>query len=131
MHHKAAVLRKPTSLILLTPKRPNPIPPIRLISNDPLISSSSSNGGWSKSSYYNTSNNNNKSNGKGYSAVESLLRSLSSGVVVIGSSLGFCYWSSFTDSNSFLAYADSQAQFTDTIEKKPKFLFGGTLHCRC
>ncbi|KAA8535209.1 hypothetical protein F0562_030212 [Nyssa sinensis] len=54
---------------------------------------------------------------------DSILESFFSGVVVVGSSLGLCYWSSPSDTNSFLSFADSGGE-TAEPGNKPKFLFG-------
>ena len=64
-----------------------------------------------------------------------LLRSISSGVLIVGSSLGFCYLSHSFDRNSLVSFADApneaidgDAQFEHAIpQKKSKFLFGGNL----
>ncbi|KAK9269210.1 hypothetical protein L1049_000980 [Liquidambar formosana] len=66
------------------------------------------------------------------SVLEVLVRWVSSGVVIVGSSLGLCYWSSFptSDTNSLLSFADwrkdtSASDFQDLGPgTKPKFLFG-------
>lgn len=113
MHYNRGVLSKHISSIILSPKRcPN------LFTNNHrfISSSSSSNAGRSSGSPHSNTG----------TGVQSLVRSISTGVFVIGSSLGLCYWS---DTNStVLAYADSQAQLQDAVPKKPPiFLFGGTL----
>ncbi|KAI3443919.1 hypothetical protein Pfo_000584 [Paulownia fortunei] len=59
------------------------------------------------------------------SFLESLLRSVSCGVVVLGSSLGLCCCSSFCSRDSFVSYADSGSQWREP-EKKPSFLFKDT-----
>ncbi|GMP36877.1 hypothetical protein CsSME_00008839 [Camellia sinensis var. sinensis] len=72
----------------------------------------------------------NKKRGRSNSDLESILRSISSGIfIVVGSSLGLSYWSSLSDSNSFLSFADSRGQNANVnvnVEPKHKsnFLFG-------
>ncbi|KAI8017732.1 hypothetical protein LOK49_LG04G00155 [Camellia lanceoleosa] len=47
----------------------------------------------------------NKKRGRSNSDLESILRSISSGIfVVVGSSLGLSYWFSLSDSNSFFVF---------------------------
>ncbi|XP_027332358.1 calcium uptake protein, mitochondrial-like [Abrus precatorius] len=59
--------------------------------------------------------------------LESFLRSITSGVVVVGSTLGFWYWSSLSSpgANSLRSFADyaSQDQLQDNYQTKSKFLF--------
>ncbi|CAL5375491.1 unnamed protein product [Camellia sinensis] len=95
-----------------------------------------SNGSSSSSSSCGSSNNNggggggNKKRGRSNSDLESILRSISSGIfVVVGSSLGLSYWSSLSDSNCFLSFADSRGQNENANvnaepEHKSNFLFG-------
>ncbi|XP_061350885.1 calcium uptake protein, mitochondrial-like [Gastrolobium bilobum] len=58
---------------------------------------------------------------------ESFLRSITSGVMVVGSTLGFWYWSSLSSpgSNSLHSFADytSEDQLQQNYENKSKFLF--------
>lgn len=64
---------------------------------------------------------------------DSFLRSISSGVVVVGSTLGFWYWSSLSSSSgdnslhSFADYATEDDQFHQQYgpQKKSSFLFNG------
>ncbi|XP_059637845.1 calcium uptake protein, mitochondrial-like [Cornus florida] len=117
--HSCALLRKSSPLIrrVVQAQRLN-TRPISTQSNGPLSSppSSSSLKSFGESSY-----NEDK---RSESILESFLKSLiSSGVVVVGSTLGLCYWSSLSDTISFLSYADSGDDTTEP-EKKPKFLFG-------
>lgn len=64
---------------------------------------------------------------------EAFLRSITSGVVVVSSTLGYWYWSSLSSpgANSLQSFADGYAneedQFQQNDENKPKFLFNGTL----
>ncbi|KAL6974037.1 hypothetical protein U1Q18_028220 [Sarracenia purpurea var. burkii] len=80
-----------------------------------------SNGSSSSSSlsrsYCRSSNGENKNGGP---TLESLLKS---GVLVVGSSLGLCYWSSDSDRRSFFSFADSHGEITEPA-KKSKFIFG-------
>ena len=78
---------------------------------------------------------------KGPASVPKMLgRWLSSGLLIVGPSLGFCYWS-FSDETSLLSFADCsnvaasptvdhnlrQSDSPDSIPaKKPMYLFGGT-----
>ena len=61
--------------------------------------------------------------------LESFLRSITSGVVVVGSTLGFWYWSSLSSpgANSLQSFADyaSEDQLQKNYENKSKFLFNG------
>lgn len=63
---------------------------------------------------------------------EAFLRSITSGVVVVSSTLGYWYWSSLSSpgANSLQSFADGYAneedQFQQNDENKPKFLFNGT-----
>ncbi|KAF5956520.1 hypothetical protein HYC85_003745 [Camellia sinensis] len=68
----------------------------------------------------------NKKRGCSNSDLESILRSISSGIfVVVGSSLGLSYWPSLSDSNSFLSFANSRGQNANAEpEHKSNFLFG-------
>ncbi|XWS73010.1 hypothetical protein CRYUN_Cryun02cG0089200 [Craigia yunnanensis] len=62
-----------------------------------------------------------------------LLRSISSGVLIVGSSLGFCYLSHSFDRNSLVSFADAPnggAIDGDAPQKKSKFLFGETYRRR-
>jgi hypothetical protein len=52
-----------------------------------------------------------------------ILRSISSAAVALGSTLGFLYWSSRSDSSLFLSYADSKLEIPES-DKKPLYLFG-------
>ncbi|KHN47123.1 Calcium uptake protein 1, mitochondrial [Glycine soja] len=60
---------------------------------------------------------------------EAFLRSITSGVVVVSSTLGYWYWSSLSSpgANSLQSFADGYAneedQFQQNDENKPKFLF--------
>lgn len=71
---------------------------------------------------------------------DQLLRSVSTGVLIVGSTLGFCYFSrSSFDSNSWVSFADAPkgaTWATDSVadqfkhgipDKKSKYLFGGSL----
>lgn len=114
MHSSCTFLRKTQSSLypsLFTPRRLNFRPIFTQSNNTPSSSFIRSNEGSS-------SNESEKRSG-------SILRSISSGAVIVGSSLGFWYWSSLSDSNSFLCYADSPSE-TFESEKKPVFLVGGT-----
>lgn len=77
---------------------------------------------------------------------EGFLRSITSGVVVVSSTLGFWYWSSLSspDANSLHSFSDysnghNVDQLNQNYESKPKFLFNGnplfhlslTLHVTC
>lgn len=76
-----------------------------------------------------TSGYNRGNNQKGGSASvpESLLRSLFSGAVVVGSSLGLCYWYAFSSWHSQVSYADcGRGTAEPESESKPKFLFKDT-----
>ncbi|GMP36874.1 hypothetical protein CsSME_00008837 [Camellia sinensis var. sinensis] len=99
-------------------------------------SNGSSSSSSSSSSSCGSSNNNggggggNKKRGRSNSDLESILRLISSGIfVVVGSSLGLSYWSSLSDSNCFLSFADSWGQNENANvnaepEHKSNFLFG-------
>lgn len=60
---------------------------------------------------------------------ESFLRSITSGVVVVSSTLGFWYWSSLSSpgANSLQSFADyaSEDHLQQNYENKSKFLFNG------
>ncbi|CAL0325667.1 unnamed protein product [Lupinus luteus] len=59
--------------------------------------------------------------------LEALLRTITSGVVVVGSTLGFWYWSSLSSpgANSLHSFADyaNEDQLEQNFENKSKFLF--------
>lgn len=108
MHSSRAVLRKPRSSFFFTFSKNN---------NRPIFTQATNTlanlgGGWNDR--YKYSGNEGKSN----CYYSWFVRSVCMGVV-IGSG-----------SSSFIAYADnSQQQFADTVDNKPKFsLFGGNLH---
>ncbi|CAL5376747.1 unnamed protein product [Camellia sinensis] len=102
----------------------------------PIFTQSNGSSSSSSSSSCGSSNNNggggggNKKRGRSNSDLESILRSISSGIfVVVGSSLGLSYWSSLSDSNCFLSFADSRGQNENANvnaepEHKSNFLFG-------
>ena len=85
----------------------------------------------SRSSFGGSNNGDHKS---GDALLKFLLRSVASGVVIIGSSLSFSYWyPSLVDKCSFLSFADcaDDAAWVSTDDllphkKKKRFLFGGT-----
>lgn len=84
------------------------------------------------------------SNDKGskFSTFDRFLKSASSGFLIFGSSLGLLYYSSVSrNENSFLSSADYSKETTwgmsdddrfeeSKLERKPMFLFGGTLCCK-
>lgn len=64
---------------------------------------------------------------------EAFLRSITSGVVIVSSTLGYWYWSSLSSpgANSLQSFADDdyaneEDQLQQNDENKPKFLFNGT-----
>ncbi|KAL2500576.1 calcium-binding EF hand family protein [Forsythia ovata] len=70
-------------------------------------------------------------NDKDYSFLESVFGSICSGLVIVGaSSLGICYCSSFSNTNSsFVSYADSGIGISES-EKKSSFIFKDTYRRR-
>ncbi|KAI8570591.1 hypothetical protein RHMOL_Rhmol01G0047200 [Rhododendron molle] len=115
MHYSRALLRPSWLLICRCISAQRPIRrPISTQSHGPSSSPRSSCGS--------TSYGENKSSG--CENLESVLNSGLSWAVIVGPGLGLCYWSSsFSDSNSFWALADSGGESMEP-EKKPKFLFG-------
>jgi len=85
----------------------------------------------SRSSFGGSNNGDRKS---GDALLKFLLRSVASGVVIVGSSLSFSYWyPSLVDKCSFVSFADStdDAAWVSSEDllphkKKKRFLFGGT-----
>jgi len=64
---------------------------------------------------------------------EYFLRRITSGTVVVGSTLGFWYWSSLSSpgaNNSLHSFSDyaTEGQFQQNYENKSKFLFNGNSH---
>lgn len=64
------------------------------------------------------------------SFLDSLLRSFSYGVLLLGPSLGLCYCSSSCSRDSFVSYADSGSQRREP-GKKARFFFKGMFICYC
>ena|ERR1044072_5376613 len=64
--------------------------------------------------------------------LEWFVRSITSGVVVVSSTLGYWYWSSLSSpgANSLQSFADyaSEEQLPQDFQNKTKFLFNGNLH---
>lgn len=117
MHSSWAMMTKPRSLVIYTFSKKNYRPIFTQATNNtdaPLVPLSNlcvGGGGGLKNRYRY------KSYDKSSCYCSWFLRSVCMGVV-IGSSSG-----------SFIAYADdSQQQFADAVDKKPVFLFGGTMH---
>lgn len=105
--------------------------------SQPSTSSFSSSLSSSPSSFRGSAYDDSKSRGSGFSL---FMRSVSAGIVIVGSSLGFCQWFSSPSSlntNSFISFSDWPKDTTwapnhdepfrhSKSEKKSKFLFGGT-----
>ncbi|CAI9100922.1 OLC1v1038111C1 [Oldenlandia corymbosa var. corymbosa] len=62
----------------------------------------------------------------GISVLESLLRSLFPGLVVVGSSLGLYYGYGISGRDSLVCFADSGARAVENAEDQPKFIFKDT-----
>lgn len=58
--------------------------------------------------------------------LEWFLRSITSGVVVVGSTLGYWYWSSLS-SPAFADYNATEEQLQQNSQNRSKFLFNGNL----
>lgn len=105
----------------------------RPFSNQSKRSTSSSTSPSSSSLYGGSSYGDNGGGRNSSSIFESILKSLPAGVVIVGSTLGFCYFSSaLSDPKiSYLAYADwpkdTSTEDFDNFkpQKKHKFIFGG------
>ncbi|KAL3532261.1 hypothetical protein ACH5RR_005782 [Cinchona calisaya] len=70
----------------------------------------------------------NKINQRGGSVLESVLRSAFSGVVIVGTSLGLCYWYAISGNgtDSHVCYADSTGSGAENFESGSKFIFKDT-----
>lgn len=118
----AAALRKPTPPILSSFSKQIYRPLFTQINNGTSVSTNLCGGGLKNKFKYSGEDKNNSNNANNYSVIESFLRSVCMGAVVIGSSLGLCYCS-----NSAIGYADdgnAQSLFAD---KKPISLFSGNI----
>lgn len=95
------------------------------INNGTLVSTNLGGGGLNNKFKYSgeDKNNSNCNNANNYSVVESFLRSVCMGAVVIGSSIGLCYCS-----NSAIGYADDGNAQSLFGEKKPISLFSGIIN---
>ncbi|PIN20320.1 Ca2+ binding protein, contains EF-hand motif [Handroanthus impetiginosus] len=117
MHSWALSLRKQTSQIRFLAAKSVSSRSLFTKSNSPFVGSSSRKG---ESKGYGNE-------GDSSSFFESVVRSVSYGVVVIGSSLGLCYCnSSLCTRDSLVSYADYSGSQRREPEKKPTFLFKDT-----
>lgn len=123
----AAALRNPTPILFTFSKqiyRPLCTQTNNNINNYTLVSTNLGNVGLNnKFKYSGNAKNNTSSNANYYSVVESFLRSVCMGGVVIGSSLGLCYCT-----NSSIAYADDGVTQSLLGDKKPMSLFSGNIY---
>ncbi|XP_011084065.1 calcium uptake protein, mitochondrial [Sesamum indicum] len=115
MHPWALSLRKPSAQIRVLASQTLYSRSIFTKSNAPVLGSSRN----GERRYY----ENESKNGRSSWFLESLLRSVSYGVAVAGSSLGLYYCSSFCSRDSWVSYADSESTQRAEPDKKDTFLF--------